>query len=108
MNVNPMAQLKKFSGETLLQEVEKGGERKPLILKDVVIHALTNLLPNEQISGEDKFKCYLLAKKIYSDGVVSITIDEASLIKSRVDKFFGPLVLGQVYEILEDSAIKGV
>jgi hypothetical protein len=43
-----------------------------------------------------------LAKKIFSDDEVELTVEEVALIKSRVGETFPPLVVGQVYEILEN------
>jgi hypothetical protein len=74
---------------------------KPLLLDKVCVNALLQEVPNEQTTGEAKLLRFKLAKKIYGVSEVEVTAEEIVLIKDRVGKQYLPLIVGQVYEILE-------
>jgi len=72
----------------------------PLTIKDVVINSVLNQT-NEKIGGASKHKCYLIYKKIEEagEGEVVFTSEEITVIKALVDKYYTPIIIGQVYEL---------
>lgn len=67
--------------------------------------ALVNSQPGDEKDGEGSFKRFRLAMKIHDapDGLVEIDIDEAKIIKDRVGSTFGALVIGRVWNALENT-----
>lgn len=62
------------------------------------------LFAEEKEAGEEKYKKFKLAEKIYSNPEsVNLAIEEAALIKKIIPNFYGPLVVGRVWEILENK-----
>lgn len=80
-------------------DIELGEE---MTAKEVVVNSLLSQT-SEKVGGLDKHKCYLIYKKVTESKEVILTAEEISGIKSLVDKFYGPLIVGQVYEILEQE-----
>ncbi len=78
----------------------KSNSTEPFCLKDAAIEAL--LMPEENLSGEEKAKRYLMATRIYAnpDGP-DFTVEELATIKKVIGRGYGPLVVGQVWEMLE-------
>jgi len=73
-----------------------------LLVKDIIINSLLGQT-NEKIGGLDKYKCYLLYKRIEfsEESIIPLTVEEITAIKALVDKFYGPIIVGQVYSTLE-------
>ena len=68
--------------------------------KDVAINAL--LIPDNDLTAIEKFKQYQLAQKLYtSEGEGDFTTEELSLIKDTIGKFYPPLIVGLIYNIIE-------
>jgi hypothetical protein len=67
---------------------------------------LANYEEERNLSGKDKVERFTLATKLHgADLPVSITVEEAALIKRLVAKLYGPLVTGQVWNLIDaDSA----
>ena len=88
----------------------QGEEIKDLTLKTVSVEALLATFPDEQsLSGEEKAKRYLLATRIYANPEeLDLTIEEIAKIKQLIGKGYGPLVVGQAWEILEGREVKNV
>ena len=81
----------------------QGEEIKDLTLKTVSVEALLATFSDEQsLSGEEKAKRYVLATRIYANSEeLDLTVEEISKIKQLIGKGYGPLVVGQAWEILE-------
>lgn len=76
-------------------------ETRDMTLKDASISGLTShVAGDEHTSGEDKFKRYQLAQKVYAGGEVELTPEESSLIKQRIGKCYGPVVVGPAFVAL--------
>ena len=88
----------------------QGEEIKDLTLKTVSVEALLATFSDEQsLSGEEKAKRYLLATRIYANPEdIDLTVEEISKIKQLIGKGYGPLVVGQAWEILEGREVKNV
>jgi len=52
-------------------------------------------------SGEEKLQRYNLAVKIYAGGDIDLSVNDCHLIKRLVEKYHGPLVVGQIVPVLE-------
>jgi len=76
-------------------------------LKDAAIEALLALEENQ--SGEEKAKRYLMATRIYAnpDGP-DFTLEELATIKKVIGRGYGPLIVGQAWEMLEGKKEKEV
>jgi len=71
----------------------------PVTLETVCYDALLLSDPQAQQSGADKLKQARIAKKIVD--AAEISLEEASLIKSLVGKYYGPAVVLAVEDCLE-------
>jgi hypothetical protein len=71
-------------------------------LKSIVVDALQATFPDEQLSGEEKAKRWLLATRIYAHPQdIDLTAEEISTLKKVVGKGYGPLIVGQAYQMLD-------
>lgn len=82
------------------QELPNVDEKRPLTIKDVCISAL--LTP---IDGEDeksKFSRWEIFKLLReATDQVDLTLEQLSLVKKYVGKFQPPLIMGQVFDLIE-------
>jgi hypothetical protein len=78
-------------------------EKKQVMLSTVCVNALMNSYPDEQtLTGKEKADRYHVAMKIQANpGRVDLTVEQLTLLKLLVGKAYGPLVVGQVYDLLE-------
>ena len=71
-------------------------------LNSNLINALLAEFPNEQVEPDEKYKKYLLFQKFHNaNGTIDLESEEVSLVKSRIGKAYGTLVMGQAYDMLE-------
>lgn len=92
MKVNFDSVLVDLDGEPI---VERGEE---IMLKKVCINALLN---PEQEEGAVKAEKYVLALDINKGGERELKSEDIVLIKKCVGKAFGPIIVGQVFDLLE-------
>lgn len=78
------------------------GKKFYLKMKKVCIDALILPKVGDKTSPEEKVKRFKLAMRI-EEGDTEITIEEAALLKDLVGEMFGPLIVGRVWEILENT-----
>ena len=77
---------------------------KPLTLGTFCWTALlANYQDEQNLAGEEKFKRFNLASKLYGMDEVDLTAEDIAKIKACVGKFHGPAVVGPVYNALENS-----
>lgn len=105
MKVNVNQTLKGVDGVEAL----KGQDGRPLILKDVCINAL--LAPVQGDDDKKKWEKYEVFKKL-RDGIregeeinVELKAEEITMLKQATGKASTPLVMGQVWEMLEDGYV---
>ena len=81
----------------------QGKDIKDLTLKSISVEALLATFSDEQsLSGEEKVKRYLLATRIYADSEgLDLTVEEIAKIKQLIGKGYGPLIVGQTWEMLD-------
>jgi len=90
--------------EALRNGLKKG---KPFTLKAVATNVLLMTETDgtgrpKELKGEEKVERYVLAMKIYnSDGLVDLKVEEISLLKKLIGRAYGPLTVGQAWEVLD-------
>ena len=72
---------------------------KPLTLAHACAEVL--LANDTKADGLDKLKRYDLASKIYKGEKDSLTVEEIVLIKELAGQMFTPLIVGQLYPMLD-------
>ncbi|MGD0799004.1 MAG: hypothetical protein ABR910_14905 [Acidobacteriaceae bacterium] len=74
----------------------------PLTLGDAAVNALESQTPDDlKSSGADKFKLDELARKVYRNSDVTLSVEEIAAIKERIGKVYGPMVVGAAWRILD-------
>lgn len=101
MIINFEQLLKRIDGTDLELEGGKSGT-----LKHFAIEALQFVWPDERDLDPNK-KCarWLLATRIYANpSKIDLTVEEIAEIKKLIGKAYGPLVVGQAWEMLEGKS----
>jgi hypothetical protein len=99
MKLNLTSPLYDLTSQPLIGE---GGA--PLLLRTVLQNAALATLPDDQgLSGADKARLYRLAIEANA-GEVEWPVEDVSLLKQRVGAAYGPIVVGQVWPLLEGGA----
>jgi len=110
MQVDFTQELKKLEGGTLYKTeirvvdgVAKNEDTsESMLLRTPCINALMGVYEDEKnLSGEDKVKRYDMAIKIQSMSKVDFTPEDLSLIRKLVAKAYSPLIVGQVWKLLD-------
>lgn len=77
--------------------------KEPITLGDVAVVSLITMTDTDrQIEAKAKYDWAELARKIYKKKA-DITAEDAALIKQRVGKIYGPLVVKQTWDLLEQK-----
>lgn len=74
----------------------------PKTVLDACLMALAPDYRDEMIEGQEKYGRYKLFRKIES-GEADLTAEELVLLKKLVGKRWPSIIVGQVYEVLEDG-----
>ena len=72
-----------------------------LTLRSLFCGVLVSQKPDDVISGEEKAKRYNMAITMYPKDIVELDLDEATLLRDLVAEGYTPLVVGQVWNILD-------
>ena len=102
MKVNTETILTTIQGQPL-KDKDTNGQVIDVTVKTVIINAI--LIPKQNETGIEKVQKYELAKKIYSSPEVDLTVEEIVLIKEKVGEAFAPIVVGQIWNLLEKGSI---
>jgi hypothetical protein len=78
----------------------------PMTLGDAVSSALVSPFKDESPSGQEKVKRWALALRVHAAKDIELTADDITMIKNLVAKAFGPLIVGQVWEILDPASVR--
>ncbi len=87
MNLKGSAPLKREGDDLTMQQI---------IAESLVLHD-----PNERIDGTEKAKRFLLAMRVQKEVDPELKSGDIELIKKVIGAFQGPLVVGQVFEVLD-------
>ena len=80
------------------------GKLVSMTLGDAAVEALETITEDDRgLSGAKKFERDQLARKVYGQKTVVLSVEELALIKERVGKVYGPLVVGSVWRLLDQS-----
>lgn len=89
----------------LKKEILKDENNENFTVGHAAIRSLMGEKPQTPMTGDQKYRQYKLALKIGggkdAEGLIDISIEEAALIKKLVGDFYSPLVVGQVYDLIE-------
>lgn len=81
------------------EDVPVNGE--PSTVRQVVVDSLLAQMPNENPAANEKVDRYKLAVRLNDGGEQELSPEEIVLIKKLVGKNYGPLVVGQVFALLD-------
>lgn len=77
-------------------------ESKPATLRAICVDALLNQYEAERnLSGEEKMTRFNLAVRITNEDEPELRSEEVTLIKKVVAMMYGPLVMGQTWNMLD-------
>lgn len=100
MKLNTLTVLKNVDGEPLIEPDAKG-EVSEVVLRKVLVNAL--MIPAEKDTGTQKVEKYMLAMDIQKNDEVEVTPEQIVLLKSAVEKPYGPIVVGPVWNLLDQK-----
>ena len=98
MKLNLLTVMMNINGEPLL-EPDKNSEVQKVTLRTVFVNAL--MIPVEKDTGVDKVAKYSLAIDIQKNDEVVLSAEQIVLLKEAIAKPYGPVIVGQVYAILD-------
>lgn len=98
MKVDVTQVFKTMDGQVMIENDGKGNAVEAT-LRMAIVNAV--LSPVERESGIEKAKKYDLAMRVYKEDEVDLKAEEITLIKERVGEVFPPLIVGQVFNLLE-------
>lgn len=98
MKIKTDVVLKNLDGQ-VMKDNDGKGNAVDATLKMAIVNAVLAPVQNEK--GTDKIKKYELAMKVHKNKEVDLAAEDISLIKERVGELFPPLIVGQVYNLLE-------
>lgn len=77
-------------------------------LKDVAVEALLAFDPQKNVKGKDKMQRWQIAATIYASNgeVVTMEMEDVAKIKELVGDIYGPLIVGQAWNMLEGDAVE--
>jgi hypothetical protein len=86
----------------LKEQPLKNGEDGPLTLGGVTCTTMIGVLPEDQnIAPEEKVKMFRLAQLATKGGEQEVKTEDLAMLKKRVGKMFGALVVGRVFDLIE-------
>ena len=103
MDGNPITSLLPPQGSS----ADAKGVLTPMTLGDAAVSALETILEEDRQSpGAEKFKLDELARKIYKKKDAVLLVEEIATIKNRIGKYYGPIVIGPAWRILDPAETK--
>lgn len=104
MKINFEQPITNLKGENLKEKTKTENdkiEERDITLSMVCTGALLTAYQDEKIDSVEKLRRYKLAQRLVDAKEENITIEEANLLKELIGKNPSPLIVGQVFEILE-------
>jgi len=94
-----------FDGEPLRNETADG---EPITLKQICINSLmANLDSDANMTGEEKMRAYSLGQRLHDGTVVDLVPEDLALLKERVGKCYGPVIVGPAFTMLNGDGQNG-
>ena len=75
--------------------------KNPMILRSVLCNALLSHRAEEKLSGADKVERYDLAMRIHKNDKVEMEVKEVNTIMELIAAMYTPLIVGQVFPMLD-------
>jgi hypothetical protein len=98
MKYDPHAPLLELDGRTVITD----GKGTDFTFRHIARIALTN---NDEADGEAKYKHYCLAQKIeHANGAVDLAAEEVATLKRLVGKHMPVVIVGRMWELLDQRA----
>lgn len=97
MKINVTNSLKQLNGQPVMNIID--GEAQEATIREAIVNALMS--PAEKDSGIKKAEKYDLALRVYKEDEVEFSAEEAATIKECVGKIFAPIVVGQLFHLLD-------
>ena len=99
MQVDFSKEFKQFDGKIIIETQENP---VAFTLRTASINGLMFKGENEKLSGEEQMKRFDLSTLIYaSTEPVDLASEQVVLIKEQIAKIYSPLIVGQVWKMLE-------
>lgn len=104
-NAEPRAIRLRDADGNIVNTILQVGELKIIHpdLGHVAVLGLQYVKRGEEISPEEGLKRWELARMCNKKEVVDITHDQGDLIQKQIARIYGPLIIGQTYEMLEGN-----
>lgn len=102
--INLTSVLRNLDGSPMKEsedENAKDADLKSVILKTCHV----TLRGDENLTADQKIKIALLAQRSYGDHEVEFTVEEIALLKDRISRTYGPIVVLRAFEILDPASI---
>lgn len=82
----------------------QNGEDGSMTLNSIACAALINVLQEDQsMSADDKVKMFRLAQVASKGGVQDVKAEDVALLKQRIGKMYGALIVGRAYDLIEND-----
>lgn len=106
VKVNHTDPVLSFDGVQLQEPTEVDGKvvLHPVTYRSLVMAALNGTVEREQMSAEDKMRCYHLALKFWDDDVIELSVSDAEFIKQRGLLVLQALPAGRLADWIEAGA----
>lgn len=90
---------------TPLQQPNNSGAPEDYTIREAIVVALNNILPNEVLLAEDKARIFSITTKVYSKSEPDLTVDELAFIKDRAGKILMPVAYGRLLEMIDPKPV---
>jgi hypothetical protein len=98
MKINFDAEILDLDGKPLVD----GAPGKTMTLASVSCASLINMLrEDESIPADDKVKMFRIAQLACKGGEQEIKTEDVALLKKRIGKMYGALIVGRAYDLIE-------
>ncbi len=81
----------------------KDGEKDTTLCSVVCAAMLATVPGDDQLPADDKVKMFRLAQTAMKHGVQDVPIEDVAFLKKRIGKLFGALIVGRVFDLLEQK-----
>lgn len=101
MKYDVTTQLISIQGEPMRQGPTK--DDPEATLRDILVQACVGMDPRRHPEGKEKYRAYNLMKKIHENDVVELESDDVTFLKDLVGEGFSTVVVGPVWDLLENG-----
>lgn len=99
MKIILSAKLKDPDGSNIEVPIGRGTKPQPIDLYTVCREALVNSFPDE--SRDDKEIHFAIYEQIAGKGQVDLETDDIAVLKKKIGRYWGALVMGAAFKLIE-------